>query len=60
MRGPRRVGVTLKLGAAGVILGLLGAEPALPPVALAGALAFVLVAVVYAERTLIPPSESAS
>jgi hypothetical protein len=43
-----------------VILGLLGAEPALPPVALAGALAFVLVAVVYAERTLIPPSESAS
>ena len=53
VRGPHRVGVTLKLGAAALILGLLGAEPALPPVALAGALASVLVVVVYAERTLI-------
>ena len=60
MRGPRQVGVTLKLGAAGVVVGLLGTEPALPPVALAGALALVLVAVVFAERTLIPPSEPAS
>jgi low temperature requirement protein LtrA len=53
--GPRRLGVSLKLGAAAVILGLLGVEPALPPVALAGAVALVLVAVVVLERLLLPP-----
>ena len=58
--GPRRVGVSLKLGAAAIILAFLLAEAALPPVALAGGLAFVLAAVVFAERMLIPPSQSAS
>ena len=58
--GPRRVGVSLKLGAAAIIVALLFAESALPPVALAGGLAFVLAAVVFAERMLIPPSQSAS
>jgi low temperature requirement protein LtrA len=53
--GPRRLGVSLKLGAAAVILGLLAVEPALPPVALAGAVALVLVAVVVLERLLLPP-----
>jgi len=52
--GPRRVGVSLKLASATVLLALLLAESAFPPVALAGALALVLVAVVFAERTLIP------
>ena len=52
--GPRRLGVSLKLGAAAVILALLLVEAAIPPVALAGALALVLAAVVWAERTLIP------
>jgi len=50
--GPRRVGVSLKLGAAGILLALLLAESALPPLALGGG-ALVLVAVVFAERTLI-------
>ena len=39
--GPRRIGVSLKLGAAAIIVGLLLAESALPPLALAGGLAFV-------------------
>ncbi len=58
--GPRRVGVSLKIGAAAVILGLLLAQRAFSPVGLAAGLAMVLVAVVFAERTLIPPSQSAS
>ena len=57
--GPRRLGVSLKLGAAALILGLLAAEVALPPLALAGGLALVLAAVVFAERTLIVPSQQA-
>jgi hypothetical protein len=52
--GPRRLGVSLKLGAAAIILGLLAVEWALPPVAVAGGLAGVLATVVFAERTLIP------
>jgi low temperature requirement protein LtrA len=54
--GPRRVGVSLKLGTAALVFGLLAAETALPPVALAGALAALLAALVFAERTLIAPS----
>ena len=46
----------LKLGAAAIILALLLAEGALSPGALAGGLAIVLAAVVFAERTLIAPS----
>jgi hypothetical protein len=53
--GWRRLGVFLKLGAAAIILGLLAVESALPPVAIAAGLAGVLIAVVFAERTLIEP-----
>jgi low temperature requirement protein LtrA len=58
--GPRRVGVSLKLGTAAIVLGLLVAEAALPPVALAGGLAFTLAALVFAERFLFPSSQPAS
>jgi low temperature requirement protein LtrA len=51
--GPHRLGVSLKLGAVAIILSLLLAEAAIPPVVLAGALALVLGALVWAERTLI-------
>jgi len=57
--GPRRVGVSLKLGAVAVIVGLLLGEGALPPVPMAAALAGVLVLVVFAERMLIAPSAPA-
>jgi hypothetical protein len=57
--GPRRRGVALKLGAAAVILALLAAESALPPLVLAAGLALVLVGVVAAERTLITASPAA-
>ena len=51
-----RLGVSLKLGAVTVILGLLAAETVLPPVAVAAGLATVLAAVIVAERTLMSPS----
>jgi low temperature requirement protein LtrA len=51
--GPHRVGVSLKLGTVAIILGLLAAQGALPPVAVAGGLAGALAALVFAERTLI-------
>jgi len=51
-----RLGVSLKLGAVAVILGLLAAETVLPPVAVAAGLATVLAAVIVAERTLMSPS----
>ena len=57
--GPRWLGVSLKLGAAALILILLLAQGAIPPVAVAGGLAGLLVAVVFAERTLIPVSGQA-
>jgi len=47
-----RLGVSLKLVAGALILGLLAAETALPPVAVGAGLAAVLAAVVFAERTL--------
>jgi low temperature requirement protein LtrA len=57
--GPHRVGVSLKVGAAAVLVGLLAAQGAVPPLAVAGGLAAVLVAVVFAERMLIPRAEPA-
>lgn len=58
--GPRWLGVSLKLGAAGLLLGLLAVQGALPPVALAGGLVGVLAALVVAERALFPLSRSAA
>jgi hypothetical protein len=51
---PSRLGVSLKLGAATIILALIPAKALLPPVALVAALAAVLAAVVFLERTLFP------
>jgi len=56
--GPHRLGIALKLGAAAILLGILAAEAALPPVVLAGGVAFVLAALVFAERTLFPQSQA--
>ncbi len=53
VQGSHRLGVSLKLVAGAIILVLLLAESALPPVAVAAGLAAVLSAVVYAERVLI-------
>jgi low temperature requirement protein LtrA len=53
--GPRRVGVSLKLGTVAIALGLLAVQSALPPVVVAGMLVGVLVALLIAERTLIAP-----
>jgi low temperature requirement protein LtrA len=53
--GPHRRGVSLKLVAAALILGLLAAQAALPPVAVAALLVGVLAGVVFAERALIGP-----
>jgi hypothetical protein len=58
--GSRRLGVTLKLGATAVIVGLLAIQGALPPLAVAGALAAVLAALVIVERTLFSLSEPSS
>jgi low temperature requirement protein LtrA len=56
IRYPRwRLGLSLKLGVAAILVGLIFAEAVLPPVALAGALAAVLVGYVFLERTLFPP-----
>jgi low temperature requirement protein LtrA len=54
--GPRRLGVSLKLGACAAILVMLAVEAALPPLALAGGLAGVLAAVVFLERRLAAPT----
>jgi low temperature requirement protein LtrA len=58
--GPRRVGISLKLGSAAIVLILIAVQSALPPVVLAAALAAVLAALVVAERTLFPLSQPAS
>jgi low temperature requirement protein LtrA len=58
--GPHRVGVSLKAGGAVVMVGFLLAQGLLPPVVMAGVVAGVLVAVVFAERTLIQPSQRVS
>lgn len=56
--GPRRLGVSLKLGAVAIILGLLLARAALPPLALAGGRVGVLAALVFGDRALYPPLRS--
>jgi low temperature requirement protein LtrA len=53
VHGQHRLGISLKLAAGALILGLLAAETALPPLAVAAGLAAVLAAVVYVERTLL-------
>ena len=58
--GVHRLGMSLKLGAVAISLGLILARNALSPLAVVGALVAVLVALVVAERTLIPDSDSAS
>jgi low temperature requirement protein LtrA len=52
--GRHRLGVGLKVGAVTLLLGLLALQGSLAPVALAGAAAFVLVALVVAEWWLFP------
>jgi low temperature requirement protein LtrA len=51
-------GIALKLAASALVLGLLGVETVLPPVALAGGLAFVLAAMIFVERTVIAPASA--
>ena len=53
VHGQHRLGISLKLAAGAIIIGLLAAETALPPLAVAAALAAVLAAFVYVERTLL-------
>ncbi len=57
--GPRRLGVSLKLGSAAAIVGLLALQSLIPPVALAAVLAAVLVSLVVADHFLIAPAEPA-
>jgi low temperature requirement protein LtrA len=57
--GSRRLGASLKLGAAAAILALLAVEGAVPPVVIAAALAVVLVGVVAAEGVLVVPDAAA-
>jgi hypothetical protein len=51
--------LAFRIAAAAAIVGLIAVESALPPVALTGALTFVLAAVLFVERTLIQPSHAA-
>jgi low temperature requirement protein LtrA len=51
-----RRGATLKLAAAAFMLGLLAAESALPPLALAACLAVLLAVVIYVDRRLLGPT----
>src|SRR2546426_8525834 len=53
VHGPHRLGISLKLAAGAVLIGLIAAESVLSPVAVAAALAVLLVAVVVADRTLM-------
>jgi low temperature requirement protein LtrA len=55
--GRHRFGVLAKLAAVTVILGLLLAHAALPPIALAAGLLVVLSALIFAERTVLGPKE---
>ena len=58
--GPWRLGIALKLGAVAVMVGLIGAETALPPVAVAAGLAGVLALVIVVERALVPTGRAMS
>jgi len=55
--GQHRLGISLKLAAGAIIVGLLAAETALPPLAVAAGLVVVLTAFVYVERRLIGQAE---
>jgi len=59
VRGPFRLGASLKLGTAALILGLLAAEAEFPPLAVVGGLAGALAALVFVERALLLPSQPA-
>ena len=50
--GPQWRGVSIKLVAVAIILGLLLGQSALPPVALAAGLVLVLATLIYTERNL--------
>ena len=54
--GRHGVGVSMKLAAGTIVVGLIAAESVLPPLALAAGLAAVLAAVVFADGALIGPS----
>jgi low temperature requirement protein LtrA len=56
VHGQHRLGISLKLAAGAIILGLLAAETALPPLAVAAGLVFVLTAFIYVERRMIGPA----
>ena len=53
VHGQHRLGISLKLAAGVIVLGLLVAETALRPLGVAAGLAAVLAAVVFVERTLL-------
>jgi len=57
VHGQHRLGISLKLAAGAIILGLLAAETALPPLGVAAGLVVVLTAFVYVERRLIGQAE---
>ena len=56
VRGSHRRGVSVKVGAAVLILGLLAIESVIPPLAVAAGLAAVLGSLVFVERILWHPS----
>ena len=53
--GRHRLGVSVKLTGVAMILVLLSAQAALPPLVPAAGLALILAALVYVERVLISP-----
>jgi hypothetical protein len=57
VRSQHRLGLSLKLAAAAIIVALLAAETALPPLAVAAGLVGVLTAVVYLDRTLLEQTQ---
>jgi low temperature requirement protein LtrA len=57
--GPHRLGVSLKLATAAVLVALIAIQSLVPPLALAATLAFVLWVLVVVERTLLPPAAAA-
>jgi low temperature requirement protein LtrA len=57
VHGRHRLGISLKLAAAAIIVALLAVETALPPLAVAAGLAAVLTALVYLDRTLLAPTQ---
>jgi low temperature requirement protein LtrA len=54
-----KLGISLKVGTVGALMGVFALESALPPVALAGATALVLAMLVFLERALFSPHAAA-